>query len=286
MKNNKNFTKEKKSLKEENIEENPEYKELIKEMEKYNVTNKNDLYNMKHLKVDKQEKQVKGGINQKTTDNSFFTIDDNLDDIIKKNAPPSNINLKNYQKQEELNIVNEVMELDNLTEQEKNYILSEMFNLRNIITKAKIIDKEIKIQINSKRVAIFRLVNKFFINMILNDIKKDSVEKLKYVKKLKKLEKIQNFGIFTYKNLLVLENKYVIPYLDEDERKKREMEERENRKLREQKALEEYENYKKMLEKKKKSQLIYDNSYLFKKEKSKDIKIRKEVEDILNKEYE
>ena len=286
IKNNKNFTKEKKSLQEENIKENPEYKELIKEMEKYNVTNKNDLYNMKHLKVDKQEKQVKGGINQKTTDNSFFTIDDNLDDIIKKNAPPSNINLKNYQKQEELNIVNEVMELDNLTEQEKNYILSEMFNLRNIITKAKIIDKEIKIQINSKRVAIFRLVNKFFINMILNDIKKDSVEKLKYVKKLKKLEKIQNFGIFTYKNLLVLENKYVIPYLDEDERKKREMEERENRKLREQKALEEYENYKKMLEKKKKSQLIYDNSYLFKKEKSKDIKIRKEVEDILNKEYE
>ena len=65
-------------------------------MEKYNVTNKTDLYNMKHLKVDKQEKQVKGGINQKTTDNSFFIIDDNLDDIIKKNAPPSIINLKKY----------------------------------------------------------------------------------------------------------------------------------------------------------------------------------------------
>ena len=286
FKGNKNFIKERRSLKDRNIEENPEYKELIKEMEKYNVTNKNDLYNAKHLKEDKKEKQVKGGINQKTNDNSFFTIDDNLDDIIKKNAPPSNINLKNYQKQEELKIVNEVMELDSLTEQEKNYVLSEMLNLRNIISKAKIIDKEIKIQINSKRVALYRIVNKFFLDMILNDIKKESVEISKYTKKLKKLEKFQNFGIFTYKNLSVLENKYVFPYLEKYERNKREKEEREKKKLRKKLALEEHENYKKMMEKKKRAQLIYDNSYLFKKEKQKEYKLRKEVEDLLNKEYE
>ena len=219
-------------------------------MEKYNVTNKNELYNAKHLKEDKKEKQVKGGINQKTNDNSFFTIDDNLDDIIKNNAPPSNINLKNYQKQEELKIVNEVMELDSLTEQEKNYVLSEMLNLRNIISKARIIDKEIKIQINSKRVALYRIVNKFFMDMILNDIKKELVEISKYTKKLKKLEKFQNFGIFTYKNLSVLENKYVFPYLEKYERNKREKEEREKKKLRKKLALEEHENYKKMMEKK------------------------------------
>ena len=198
-----------------------------------------------------------------------------MDDIIKKNAPPSNINLKNYQKQEELKIVNEVMELDSLTEQEKNYVLSEMLNLRNIISKAKIIDKEIKIQINSKRVALYRIVNKFFLDMILNDIKKESVEISKYTKKLKKLEKFQNFGIFTYKNLSVLENKYVFPYLEKYERNKREKEEREKKKLRKKLALEEHENYKKMMEKKKRAQLIYDNSYLFKKEKQKEYKLRK-----------
>ena len=49
-------------------------------------------------------------------------MDDNINEIIKKNTPPSNINMKNYNKQEELKILNEVMELDNLTESEKNYV--------------------------------------------------------------------------------------------------------------------------------------------------------------------
>ena len=213
-------------------------------------------------------------------------MDDNLNEIIQKNLPPNNINKNNFNKQEELKILNEVMELDKLTESEKNYFLSEMLNLRNIIIKARTINKDIRNKINSKRIALYKLVNQFFVNLILDDIKHDAVVKDKYSKKLKKLEKIQSFGIFTYKNLSVLENKYVFQFLDEEERKRRELEERENKKLRKKIALEEFENYKRNLEKKKKSQLIYDNSYLFKKEKHKDLKIRKEVEDIINKEYE
>jgi hypothetical protein len=164
-----------------------------------------------------------------------------------------------------------------------------MINLRNIIIKSKEINKEIKNQINIKRIAIYKLINQYFINSILNDIKNDAVKKDKYSKKLSRLEKIQNFGIFTSKNLSILEARYVLPFLDEEERKKLELEEKENKKLREKIALEEFENYKKYRERKKKStQLIYDNSYLFRKEKikRKDFKLRKEVEAILNKEYE
>ena len=270
-------------------EENSEYEDSIKEMDKHNVSNKNDLYNKKKSSTEKNDNSKNGGVNQKITDTSFLLLDDNLNEIIKKNIPPSNINLKNYNKQEELKILNEVMELDNLTESEKNYVLSEMINLRNIIIKSKEINKEIKNQINIKRIALYKLVNQYFINSILDDIKNNAVKKDKYSKKLKKLEKIQNFGIFTYKNLSILETKYVLPFLDEEERKKLELEEKENKKLREKIALEEFENYKKYRERRKKNtQLIYDNSYLFRKEKikKKDYKIRKEVEDILNKEYE
>ena len=274
----------------ESIEENLEYQDSIKEMDKHNASNKNDLYNKKQLSKEKNDKAKKGDDNQKIiSDTSFLLFDDNLNEIIKKNIPPNNINLKNYNKQEELKILNEVMELDNLTESEKNYVLSEMINLRNIIIKSKEINKEIKNQINIKRIALYKLINQYFINSILEDIKNDAVKKDKYSKKLKKLEKIQNFGIFTYKNLSILETKYVLPFLDEEERKKLELEEKENKKLREKIALEEFENYKKYRERKKKNtQLIYDNSYLFRKEKikKKDYKLRKEVEDILNKEYE
>lgn len=274
----------------ESIEENSEYQDSIKEMDKHNASNKNDLYNKKQLSKEKNDKAKKGDDNQKIiSDTSFLLFDDNLNEIIKKNIPPNNINLKNYNKQEELKILNEVMELDNLTESEKNYVLSEMINLRNIIIKSKEINKEIKNQINIKRIALYKLINQYFINSILEDIKNDAVKKDKYSKKLKKLEKIQNFGIFTYKNLSILETKYVLPFLDEEERKKLELEEKENKKLREKIALEEFENYKKYRERKKKNtQLIYDNSYLFRKEKikKKDYKLRKEVEDILNKEYE
>ncbi len=274
----------------ESIEENSEYQDSIKEMDKHNASNKNDLYNKKQLSKEKNDKAKKGDDNQKIiSDTSFLLFDDNLNEIIKKNIPPNNINLKNYNKQEELKILNEVMELDNLTESEKNYVLSEMINLRNIIIKSKEINKEIKNQINIKRIALYKLINQYFINSILEDIKNDAVKKDKYSKKLKKLEKIQNFGIFTYKNLSILETKYVLPFLNEEERKKLELEEKENKKLREKIALEEFENYKKYRERKKKNtQLIYDNSYLFRKEKikKKDYKLRKEVEDILNKEYE
>ena len=283
---NKKLSNETDHSNDENVEDNPEYQELIKEMSKYNETNKKDLYNLKHLTKDKKEKSSKGGVNQKTTDISFFLLEDNLNEIIQKNTPSSNVNKKNFHKQEELKILNEVMELDNLTEPEKNYVLSEMLNLRNIIIKSKLIDAEIRNQINSKRIALHKLINKYFINSMLDDIKNNTVEKDKYAKKLKKLEKIQNFGIFTNKNLSILENKYILQFLDEEERKRRVLEEKGNKKLREKIALEEFENYKKKLEKKRKDQLIYDNSYLFKKEKPKEFKLRKEVEDIINKEYE
>ena len=290
MDKNKKMINETNHPSDESIEENSEYQDSIKEMDKHNASNKNDLYNKKQLSKEKNDKAKKGDDNQKIiSDTSFLLFDDNLNEIIKKNIPPNNINLKNYNKQEELKILNEVMELDNLTESEKNYVLSEMINLRNIIIKSKEINKEIKNQINIKRIALYKLINQYFINSILEDIKNDAVKKDKYSKKLKKLEKIQNFGIFTYKNLSILETKYVLPFLNEEERKKLELEEKENKKLREKIALEEFENYKKYRERKKKStQLIYDNSYLFRKEKikKKDYKLRKEVEDILNKEYE
>ena len=290
MDKNKKMINEINHQSDESIEENSEYQDSIKEMDKHNASNKNDLYNKKQLSKEKNDKAKKGDDNQKIiSDTSFLLFDDNLNEIIKKNIPPNNINLKNYNKQEELKILNEVMELDNLTESEKNYVLSEMINLRNIIIKSKEINKEIKNQINIKRIALYKLINQYFINSILEDIKNDAVKKDKYSKKLKKLEKIQNFGIFTYKNLSILETKYVLPFLDEEERKKLELEEKENKKLREKIALEEFENYKKYRERKKKNtQLIYDNSYLFRKEKikKKDYKLRKEVEDILNKEYE
>ena len=290
MDKNKKMINETNHPSDESIEENSEYQDSIKEMDKHNASNKNDLYNKKQLSKEKNDKAKKGDDNQKIiSDTSFLLFDDNLNEIIKKNIPPNNINLKNYNKQEELKILNEVMELDNLTESEKNYVLSEMINLRNIIIKSKEINKEIKNQINIKRIALYKLINQYFINSILEDIKNDAVKKDKYSKKLKKLEKIQNFGIFTYKNLSILETKYVLPFLNEEERKKLELEEKENKKLREKIALEEFENYKKYRERKKKNtQLIYDNSYLFRKEKikKKDYKLRKEVEDILNKEYE
>ena len=264
---------------------NAEYQELVKEMEKYNARSKKDLYNKKHLTSDKKEKKTgRGGMLQKSKDNSFFLLEDNLEEILKKNTPPSKVNMNNYNKQEELKIFYEIMELDNLLEEERSFLLSEVLNLRNIIIKSKTIDNETREQINRRRVSSYRLINKYFINLILDDMKNETVEKDKYSNKLKKLEKIQNFGIFTYKNLSILESKYVIPYLNEEERKMKEVQEKENKKLRERVVLEEFENYKKS-QKIRKSALIYDNSYLFKKEKRKEYKIRKEVEDLLNKEY-
>ena len=276
----------KKSINEELIE-NPEYQELIKEMEKYNVQSKNDLYNVKHLTKDKKpRKSGGGGMLQNTSDNSFFLFDENINDIIKKTLPPGNVKAKNFNKQEEMKILGEIAELDNLTEAEKNFALSEILDLRNIIIKSKIINKEVKEQINKRRINLYKLVNKFFINYMLDDIKNKTVEKMKYSNKLNKLEKIQNFGIFTSKNLNILESKFIAPYLEEVEKRKREHREKQEKILRQKIALEEFESYKKSLEMKRKSQLIYDNSYLFKKKKQKEYKLRKEVEDILNKEYQ
>ena len=84
-----------------------------------------------------------------------------------------------------------------------------------------------------------------------------------------------------------MEARYVLPFLDEEERKKLELEEKENKKLREKIALEEFENYKKYRDRKKKStQLIYDNSYLFDKNDKEDkANIKQEVLDILAGKY-
>ena len=83
-----------------------------------------------------------------------------------------------------------------------------------------------------------------------------------------------------------MEIKFIIPYFDKFEKRKKAIQEKDDKILRQKAALEEFENYKKKLEQKRKSQLIYDNSYLFKKKKAKEFKLRKEVEDLLNKEYQ
>ena len=267
-----------KSKKNIEIIEDPD---VIKEMKKYHLTNKNDLYNMKNLTLEKKSKNKGEGLVVKESDNIFFNLDENIDEIIKKNTPSGNLS-KNFNKQEELKILNEVVELDNLTKEEKNFVLSEMLDLRNKIIKAKIINKDIRNQINLKRISVYKLVNKYFINLILNDIENKKVTYDKYVNKLKKLEKIQNFGIFTFKNLSLLEEKYITPYLAEEKKRNKELSEKE-KKIRKRMALIEYEEIKKKLEKKnQKNKLIFDNLYLFKKEKNKEIKLRKEVEEILN----
>ena len=273
----------KKSMDEE-LKGSKEYQELIKEMEKYNVQTKNDLYNAKHLTKEKKPKNTGGGIRKTTTDNSFFLFDENINEIIKNALPTSNVKSKNFNKQEELKILAEIDELENLTDDEKRFALTEMLALRNILMKTKKLNKEVREQINRKRINIYKLVNKFFVKYILDDIKNETVERMKYSDKLNKLEKIQYFGIFTYKNLTILETKYLIPYLDKVEKRKRELQEKQEKILRQKIALEEFENYKKNLERKRKSELIYDNSYLFKKKKIKEFKLRKEVEDLLIKE--
>ena len=172
-----------------------------------------------------------------------------------------------------------------LTLDEKKIIVSEMLQLRNLITKSIINGKESKELINSKRYTIYKIVNKFFTNWILKDLsmKKANIEK--YRNKLRKLVKIQSYRIFLERNLNILEKKYIIPYLEKEKRKREQEEERKAKLIRKKLALEEFERYKKLIEEKKRKVLIYDNSYLFKKGKKKQFKLRKEVEEILNTDY-
>jgi hypothetical protein len=108
----------------------------------------------------------------------------------------------------------------------------------------------------------------------------------KYKHKLDKLIYIQNYRVYSIRNLRVLEAKYIRPYIEEENRKKKEEEEKKEKSKRKKISDEEFKRFKRMVEAKKKNrELIFDNSYLFKKGKVKHFKLRKEVEEILNTDY-
>lgn len=160
-----------------------------------------------------------------------------------------------------------------------------MVNLRNLIISQININKETRDEINSKRMAIYKIINKFFKNWIKKDLAMKTVDYQKYKSKLDKLEIIQNYRIYSEKNLKNLEKKYITPYIEKQNKKKREEEAKKEKIKRRKIALEEFEKYKKLIEERKKRGLIYDNSYLFKKDKKKNFILRKEVIEILNTDY-
>ncbi len=127
--------------------------------------------------------------------------------------------------------------------------------------------------------------NKYFITWILKDLSMKIVAPEKYKKKLDKLVRIKSYRIYSDKYLKKLEINYIIPFIEQEEKRKKDEEERKAKLARRKLALEEFERYKRMAEEKKKKELIYDNSYLFKKEKKKQFQLRKEVEEILNTDY-
>ena len=160
-----------------------------------------------------------------------------------------------------------------------------MVILRNLIISQININKETRDEINSKRMAIYKIINKFFKNWIKKDLAMKTVDYQKYKSKLDKLEIIQNYRIYSEKNLKNLEKKYITPYIEKENKKKREEEAKKEKIKRRKIALEEFEKYKKLIEERKKRGLIYDNSYLFKKDKKKNFILRKEVIEILNTDY-
>ena len=146
-------------------------------------------------------------------------------------------------------------------------------------------NKEIRDQINTTRLGIFKIINKFFEIWIKKDISLKIVDYQKYKNKLDKLVIIQTFRVYSEKNLRNLEKKYIIPFIEKEKQRIKE-EEEEKEKLRKKKlAEEEFERYKRIIEEKKRKGLVYDNTYLFKKGKKKKFVLRKEVEDIINTDY-
>lgn len=275
-----------------NREEDSEEESELDSFEEENNENINNLkrgyLHNRNLTKNKKGKRYGGkgkflkGINN---DYSFVPAEGNDDDLA-KNINEERKKNKNYDKSEELEILKEVEEMDEaLTLDEKKYILSEMNELRNLIANQNNNDEETRDKIDSKRMSIYKIVNRFFINWIAKDIELKVVDPEKYKNKLAKLVKIQNYRIYSERNLRILENKYIIPYIEKEKKKKQEEEKKKKKLLRKIMDLQEFERYKKLIEDKKRTGLVYDNSYLFKKSKKKFFKLRKEVEEILNTDY-
>ena len=286
--NKRKSTEIRKNLFKEENQENAEYEEL--------KNNEIKKYNMRNLTKNKKIKKFGGGgknekfsKEKKNKDESALLLEDNVDDLIKNNKnnlKPKKKNSVNYDREEEIKILKEVEEMDEaLTLDEKKHIIAELTELRQLLFKTDDRSKETRDKINSKRISIYKIVNKFFTNWIIKDLSMKIVDYQKYKNKLDKLELIQSYRIYSEKNLKILETKYIMPYLENEKRKKKEEEAKKAKLIRRKIANEEFEKYKRLIEEKKRKGLVYDNSYLFKKGKKKQFTIRKEVIDILNTDY-
>ena len=225
-------------------------------------------------------------IKNKNNEHFLPLEEENIKEINETNTKKGAKRKRNVEREEEIQILNEVEEMDEaLSLDEKKFVSSQLMELRNLIVNNTNKDKTTKDKIESIRLALYKIVNKFFINWIRKDLTLKIIEPEKYQNKLKKLIKIQNYRIFSEKNLKILENKYIIPYIEKENQRKKEEEEKKQKLKKKKIALEEFERYKKLIEEKKRTGLIYDNSYLFKKGKQKMFKLRKEVEEILNTDY-
>ena len=267
--------------------------ELEEEKLDYLRNNNLDEYYKNNLIKNKKTKKYggKGKANEKfikgKNDDAVILLEENVDDLIEREN--NKLKKKNsflFDKEEEIKILKELDEMDEgLTIDEKKYIISEMLDLRKLLINSDKEDKDIKRKINLKRISIYKMVNKYFINWILKDLSMKIIAPQKYKKKLDKLVKIRSLRIYSEINLKKLEINYIIPFIKQEEKRKKDEEERKAKLARRKLALEEFERYKRLIEEKKKKELIYDNSYLFKKEKNKQFKLRKEVEEILNTDY-
>ena len=295
QKNMNNSSKGKSTINKDGEDEDEEYDELedfddpelLKEMEKYHLDKKELSKLLSKLSKDKKKKR-KGGFADKfhkggkDTDEDFLLKEKDIEAISGEKRSDAN-----FDRDEEIKILKEIEELDEaLTLDEKQFMIKEILELRNLLVKEPKRTKEIREKINEKRLALFEIVDKFFINWIIKDLALKVIDIKKYKHKLDKLVYIQNYRIYSVRNLRLLEDKYIKPYIEEENRKKREEEEKKEKSKRKKISDEEFKRFKRMIEAKKKNkELIFDNSYLFKKGKIKKFKLRKEVEEILNTDY-
>ena len=289
--NNKKIDIRKKLFNEKENEEEELDEETLNNLKNNNI-NMDEFYKKNLTKNKKTKRGGKGIPNEKLmkgkNDDLLTLLDENVDDLIEKENNKTKRKKNNilFDKEEEIKILKEVEEMEEgLSLDERKYIISEMLDLRKLLVKSEKKDKETKNKINLKRISIYKMVNKYFITWILKDLSMKIVAPEKYKKKLDKLVRIKSYRIYSDKYLKKLEINYIIPFIEQEEKRKKDEEERKAKLARRKLALEEFERYKRMAEEKKKKELIYDNSYLFKKEKKKQFQLRKEVEEILNTDY-
>ena len=295
QKNMNNSSKRKSTINKDGEEEEDEFDELedfddpelLKEMQKYNLDKKELSKLLYQLRKDKKNKR-KGGFadkfhkGSKDIDEDYVLNEKDIEALSGEKRSDAN-----FDRDEEIKILKEIEELDEaLTLDEKQFMVKEMLELRNLLIKEPKKTKEVREKINEKRLALFEIIDKFFINWIIKDLALKTIDVNKYKHKLDLLIYIQNYRVYSIRNLRVLEAKYIKPYIEEENRKKREEEAKKEKSKRKKISDEEFKRFKRMVEAKKKNkELIFDNSYLFKKGKLKKFQLRKEVEEILNTDY-